>query len=108
MLLVISGNERDESRYDAATVREYLEALRVPLFVWCLVEPEVGSTLAGWGRCEDVTTARGVLRGTDRIREELDGQRIVIVDGRHLPQSIALSPAAAGVELVRGGNPDGP
>jgi hypothetical protein len=34
------------------------------------------------------------------IREELRSQRIVLVDGRHLPQSIALTPAAAGLELV--------
>ena len=38
-----------------------------------------------------------VRRGGDPV---LDAQRIVMVDGRHLPQSIALTPKAAGVELV--------
>jgi hypothetical protein len=42
--------------------------------------------------------------GADRIRKELDAQRIVMVEGRHLPQSIALTSKAAGVELV-GGTP---
>ncbi|PYQ59438.1 MAG: hypothetical protein DMF53_18820 [Acidobacteria bacterium] len=65
VLLVLSGDEKDASTYDAARVRRYLAALRVPL-----------------------------------VRDTLDSQRIVMVDGRLLPQSIALSPQAAGLELV--------
>ncbi len=105
VLLVISGKERDQSVYDAARVRRYLAALRVPLFVWCLEEPAPGSPPAAWGACEDVTAAPRLLKAMDKIREELDAQRIVLVDGRHLPQSISLSPAAAGVELVGGETP---
>ncbi|HEV8582407.1 MAG TPA: hypothetical protein VGX68_25350 [Thermoanaerobaculia bacterium] len=100
VLLVVSGNEKDESLYDAAMVRRFLAALRVPLFVWCLEEPAPGSPLAAWGTCENVTAAPGIVNGMDRIRKELDAQRIILVDGRHLPQSIALSSAAIGVELV--------
>lgn len=105
LLLVLSGDEKDESLYDAASVRRYLAALRVPLFVWCLEEPATGSPMAAWGACENVTVARNLLRTMDRIREELAAQRIILVDGRHLPQSVSLSPAAAGVELVGGEMP---
>jgi hypothetical protein len=105
ILLVLSGNEKDEGLYDAARVRPFLAALRVPLFVWCLDEPAPGSALAAWGECVNVTSARNLIRGMDEIREELDAQRIVMVDGRYLPQSIALSPAASGVELVGGATP---
>jgi hypothetical protein len=105
ILLVLSGNEKDEGLYDAARVRPFLAALRVPLFVWCLEDPTPGSPSAAWGECVNVTSARNLLRGMDEIREELDAQRIIMVDGRHLPQSIALSEAAAGVELVGGETP---
>ncbi|HEY0511903.1 MAG TPA: hypothetical protein VGH73_08365 [Thermoanaerobaculia bacterium] len=99
VLLVLSGREQDASRYDPATVRRFLAALRVPLFVWSLGDPEPGSTAAAWG-AEDVTLTRHLYRAVDRIRDELDSQRIVMVDGRRLPQSIALSPAAAGLALA--------
>jgi hypothetical protein len=102
LLLVLAGNEKDQSLYDAVRVRRYLAALRVPLFIWCLEEPAAGSSLTAWGACENVTAAPDLLGAMDRIREELDAQRIILVDGRHLPQAISLSPAAAGVELVGG------
>ena len=94
---------RREGLYDAARVRPFLAALRVPLFVWCLEDPAPGSPSAAWGECVNVTSARNLLRGMDEIREELEAQRIIMVDGRHLPQAIGLSEAAAGIELVGGG-----
>lgn len=105
VLLVISGNEPDASRYDPLTVRRFLAALRVPLFVWCLSRPVFGSALAAWGDCVEVREATNLSSSIDRIRAELEAQRIVLVDGRHLPQSIALSPAATGIELVGGEKP---
>lgn len=105
VLLVLSGNEKDESVYDPATVRRYLAALRVPLFVWTLEKPAPGSTAAAWGNAVDVSLATRVGGAVKEIREELESQRIIMVDGRHLPQSIALTPAAAGVELAGGGAP---
>ncbi len=105
ILLVLAGDEKEEGLYDAARVRPFLAALRVPLFVWCVEKPAPGSPMAAWGECLQVSSARNLLRGMDEIREELDAQRIVMVDGRHLPQSIALSPAASGIELVGGATP---
>jgi len=99
VLLIISGREVDTSDYDPATVRRYLAALHVPLFVWCLNQPPPGSPLTAWGECQDVTVSRILAHGIDGIRDELDSQRIVLVDGRYLPQSLALSPAAAGVDI---------
>jgi hypothetical protein len=102
VLLVLSGDEQDASRYDPATVRRFLAALRVPLFVWSLGQPRPGSTAAAWG-ARDVSWTQHLYAAAREVRDELDAQRIVMVDGRHLPQSIALSPAARGVELVGGG-----
>ena len=37
-----------------------------------------------------------------RLKAELASQKIIWLDGRHLPQAIALGPEAKGVELVTG------
>jgi hypothetical protein len=101
VLLVLAGNEEDISLYDPATVRHFLAALRVPLFVWFLGAPRAGSTEAAWG-AEEIVQTWHLVSASGHIRKELDAQRIVMVDGRLLPQSIALSPKASGVELVGG------
>jgi hypothetical protein len=103
VLLVLNGNEEDASHYEPAAVRRFLAALRVPLFVWYLQKPVPGSSTAAWGGAVDATFIANVVESVVEIREELRSQRIVLVDGRHLPQSIALTPAAAGLELVGGG-----
>ncbi|HEY4592393.1 MAG TPA: hypothetical protein VIJ61_08305, partial [Thermoanaerobaculia bacterium] len=100
VLLVLSPEVKDLSRHDPATVRRYLTALRVPLFVWCLGEPEPGSAAISWGKVEIIKEEGDLERAFRALREVLDSQRIVMVDGRHLPQSIALAPKAAGVELA--------
>jgi hypothetical protein len=104
VLLVIAGDEEDDSRQDPATVRRFLEAIRVPLFVWCMKKPAPDSLLAAWGECTDAKITQPLSLAVEEIRRELDSQRIVLVDGRHLPHSITLGPAAAGqLELVGGG-----
>ncbi len=105
VLLVLNGNEEDDSGYDPATVRRFLAALRVPLFVWYLQKPAPGSPMAAWGEAVDATFIANVVESAVEIREELRSQRIVLVDGRHLPQSITLTPSAAGLELAGGGTP---
>jgi hypothetical protein len=102
VLLILAGDEKDVSDHDPAMVRRYLEALRVPLIVWTLSKPAPGSIAAAWGLGEDVSEVRAPYRAVETLREQLESQRIVMVDGRLLPQSIALSPKASGVELVGG------
>jgi hypothetical protein len=103
VLLVLSGDERDAGVYAAAAVRRYLAALRVPLFVWTLGTPAPGSFAASWGATEDVSAVKNLYRAFEDLRAELRSQRIVLVDGRHLPQAVTLGPAARNVELA-GGN----
>lgn len=100
VLLVLSGDEKDASTYDPARVRRYLAALRVPLVVWTLDKPEPGSLAAAWGPSADISQAKTVYKAAAELRDLLDSQRIVLVDGRFLPQSIALAPQASGLELV--------
>jgi len=106
VLLLLSGEEtQDASRYRAVTVRRFLASLRVPLYVWTLGPPAAGSLAAAWGPSSQVLSTSDVAAAVTALRRDLDAQRIVMVDGRHLPQSIQLGPAARNVELVSGGVP---
>jgi hypothetical protein len=101
ILVVLPGGAKDQSRFDSAMVRRYLAALRVPLFVWSLGRPESGSAAAAWGKVTVMTALSDLQRAYLDLRDNLDSQRILLVDGRLLPQSIALSPLAASrVELA--------
>ena len=93
VLLVVAHGAKDVSRYDAAAIRRYLAALRVPLFVWSAGTPDPAIKTA-WGTVEDFTVRDGLDRGFRALARELETQRIVWVEGRHLPQAIALAPAA--------------
>jgi hypothetical protein len=106
VLLVLSGSEtQDASRYGAETVRRFLASLRVPLYVWTLDPPAAGSLAAAWGATSQIQSTSGLAAAVAALRRDLDAQRIVMVDGRHLPQSIQLGAAARNVELVAGGVP---
>jgi len=106
VLLVLNGDElEDYSRYDADAVRRFLAALRVPLYVWTLGKPTPGTFATSWGPTVEVDEVQNLYRAVDSLRQELRTQRIVLVDGRYLPRSVTLGPAARGVELVGGGYP---
>jgi hypothetical protein len=100
VVLVLGGDEDDASRYDPATVRRYLESIHVPLFVWSLYGPNT-SAAKSWGGAEDISTVYKLSMAVARLRSDLESQRIIWLEGRHLPQTIALSPSARGVDLPR-------
>jgi hypothetical protein len=80
VLLVLAGNERDDSRDDAATVRHLLKVLRVPLYVWSLGESKPGTTAAAWG-AEDITQTWHLASAAGRLRQDLDAQRAAKTSG---------------------------
>jgi hypothetical protein len=101
VVLVLGRELPDASGYDPATVRAYLDFIRVPLFVWSLHGPDTPMARA-WGGAEDISKPAKLDEAVARLRTELDSQRIVWVEGRHLPQAVSLAPAAA-VDLVGAG-----
>ncbi len=105
VLLVLTAAEKDQSNFDLASVRRYLDALHVPLFVWCLDAPEPGSAAAAWGKIDILKRETNLRPAFVEVRDALEAQRIVMVDGRILPQSIALSPTAAKTLELIGGAP---
>jgi hypothetical protein len=56
---------------------------------------------AAWGHVEDISSFAKLKTAFAVMRKDLDSQQMVWLEGRHLPQDIALSERAVGVELVR-------
>jgi hypothetical protein len=99
VLLVLGRSSPDASTYRPAVVKRYLDLLRVPLFVWSLEDkPPEGSP---WGEVAAVGTRGGLRTAYARLRETLDSQRVLWIEGRYLPQEIELADGATGIELVR-------
>jgi hypothetical protein len=101
VLLVLGFGPKDASRYAAGTVHHYLESVRVPLVIWSLGEPSSPAVFA-WGGAEEISSLAKLQDAFARLDSLLATQRIVWIEGSHLPRTITLSPAAAdAVELVR-------
>lgn len=104
VVLVLGEEKEDASRYDPATVVRWLESIRVPLFVWTVVPPKRSPMAQAWADAgatvEEASGPSKLARAFRRLEAELESQRILWLEGRHLPQAVGLTPAARGVELV--------
>ncbi|MEA2559466.1 MAG: hypothetical protein QOH06_970 [Acidobacteriota bacterium] len=98
-VVLVVDDSKDASLYDPAAVRRYLSAIRVPLFVWTLNEE--ATRRKAWGETTIIYDTASLERAFHKVRTALNRQRIVWIEGRHLPQSIHLAPRAAkGVEIA--------
>ena len=104
VLLMLAREPADGSRLDPALVRHYLETIRVPFYVWTVLKPwsTPPPSMAAWGELEDASSLNKMREAFERVKEDLESQVLIWVDGRHLPQSITLSPAAAEVVELLG------
>jgi hypothetical protein len=101
VVLVLASDSPDESIYRPASVRRYLEVLRVPLFVWSFAPPEKRPrAFADWGEIADISTISGLEHAVGKLHDELEHQSIVWLEGRHLPQDIELAGGGDGMTLV--------
>lgn len=53
-----------------------------------------------WGKVDVLTTVDDLMGAVSRLTAAVERQRIVWLEGRHLPQAISLSPKARKVTLV--------
>ncbi len=98
-VLVVLGDEpEDASEIAPQVARHYLDSLGVPLFVWT-VAPE-STAFSRWGDAVDVTTPTRMQRASTEIFRELERQRIVWLDGIHLPHEITIAGAARGLRAA--------
>lgn len=102
-VVLLLGGSDDASRLSPAGARSYLSALGVPLFVWTAgtAGRSAGAAWAGATDLADVSTAALFDKASDRVLAHVGRQRIVWVEGVHLPQDIGLSASASGLTLVR-------
>lgn len=102
-VVLVLGGSHDASRLSPGGARSYLSALGVPLFVWTAGPrgPEAGAAWSGATDFADVSTATLLDKASSRLVAYVRRQRIVWVEGVHLPQDIGLSASASGLTLVR-------
>jgi hypothetical protein len=101
VVLVLGDETADRSRHSPDSIRRYLQTMRVPFAVWSLKSPTTQSLAKTWGEVEDVSSAERLDKAVERLKANLAAQRVVWLQGRFLPQEIALSEKAAGIELAR-------
>ncbi|MDX9736142.1 MAG: hypothetical protein RBU36_18580 [Thermoanaerobaculia bacterium] len=100
VVLLLGPGARDGGDLNSGEARQFLMDLRVPIFVWSIGKapsPETGT----WDATSTITTAAQFDVAVTRLRAELRRQRILWVEGAHLPQVITLTPRAKGVRLAR-------
>lgn len=99
VVLLLGDDPADASQFSAPAVRDYLDHLRVPLFVWTIDEP-TERMRAEWGEVARIDRERWMRRAVRKLSRTLERQRILWIEGLHLPQDVALSDRASGLVLV--------
>ena len=86
---------------EASNVRDFLAALRVPLFYWTVGPAREGGAADAWGGSVAVRGWGGVHGAVNDLVEALRPQFLVWVEGLHRPSDITLAPdAPAGLRLA--------
>ena len=98
VVLIVGAEASDASQLTPQQVSSYLSRLRVPLAVWTTAED--ATAVAAWGPATSISSPGRLEKAYDKVKRDLDRQRIVWLEGIHLPQSIFLSPAAKGIRLA--------
>lgn len=93
VLLVLGAEAKDESRYSGVVVRDYLRSIHVPIVVWRVGDQGAGS-FRDWGQGAEVDDVVALRRAARRLKQALDQQRVVWLDGRHLLDRIQIAPHA--------------
>ena len=97
VVLVVGDDAVDDSGYSPPVVQEYLRALRVPLVVWSTTR---NGSPGPWGADKAATGLGSIEKASRRLLNDLERQRIVWVEGLHLPHEIELAENDKGIRLA--------
>ncbi len=77
-VVLVLSKSADHSTMEPASVRRYLEAIGVPLFVWSLTGPRP-DLAQSWGEGDDISSMKLFGDAVDRLRASLASQHVVWV-----------------------------
>lgn len=104
VVLMLGDDTNDQSDQNPGAVRAYLRQLRVPLYVWSVTSE---TAHPDWGDVRFIGEAPGKVTQTERLRQavrdlafDLSKQRVVWLEGTHLPQSIELGEDATRIHIA--------
>jgi hypothetical protein len=100
-VVLLHGGSASEGSYSPEAVRSYLEHLRVPLVVWSTRLP-TAAMRNEWGEVSFIDSRGGLTEVWIDLLRDLDRQRIVWVEGHHLPSALEVAGgevSLAGVEM---------
>jgi hypothetical protein len=100
VVLLIGAEDNDESPLDARALRSFVHDIGVPLSVWSLTK-EPTAIGRKWEPTVTATTAGLFDEAVHRLRDGLDRQRIVWVEGQHVLHEIDLAPEVKGFRIAR-------
>ena len=102
--VLLLGDGEDHGTIRADNARAYLEDLGVPLFVWAF---EPIPTESDWGPIVSLgptDKTRLMMKrlgaAVDALAKHLSHQRLVWIQGSHLPRDIELSPDARSLKIA--------
>ena len=98
VLLIVGPDPVDHSQLSPEATLEFLRRLRVPIVVWAPARRALKD--GAWGPTVQISSRQKLAWAYTSLSKQLERQRIVWLDGLHLPQSITLSPEAKGIRLV--------
>ena len=90
VVLIAGAEMNDKSRLTPAAVRAYADRLGVPLLVWSLA-PNPPSE---WGPATKIDAPQALRKAVHALRQELDAQRVLWVEGDWLPHEVAVKGTA--------------
>lgn len=99
-VVLFLGSTEDASTLAPETVRDFLAALNVPLLVWTVPGADPGRSRR-WGPAAVLRTRGEFVLAARALIRTVAAQKVVWLDGLHLPQTIRLGPKARKVALAR-------
>jgi hypothetical protein len=94
VVLILGEEPQDASVFDPPQVESFLAILRVPLFIWSTGDGG-DSFSKNWKSVTRVASLRELESAAKTLFDHLDRQRIVWLDGIHLPQDVVISSPSA-------------
>lgn len=100
VLLVLGAAAPASDDLDVASARRFLRALQVPLVVWSPIKTVARAAGNSWGEIADVSSVGNLYKADHALQRELSHQRVVWIEGDHLPQEVSLAATAVDLRLA--------